>query len=80
MRKIFNRNFDLEGNELSRVATTYAKSKILPMGSFGSGPGPRCIVTLAILHYFSRPAYWLLVRREDQLRRVYHKIKRLVKR
>ncbi len=77
MRKICNRNFDLEGNEFSRVASTYVKSKILPMGSFGSGPGPRCLIVLTLLHYFSMPVYWLLVRREDEMRRVYHKLKSL---
>ncbi len=77
MIKIFNKKFDLEGNEFCRVASTYLKNKILPMGSFGSGPGRRCLIVLTLLHYFSMPVYWLLVRKEDEMRRVYHKLKSL---
>lgn len=74
---MFNNNYDIQGNELSRVIRTYVRSRIIPLGYFGSGPGVRCIVVLGILHYFSRPVFWLLVRREEQVRGLYRKIKKI---
>jgi hypothetical protein len=80
MRKTFNKNFDIEGNEFFRVCRTFIRSKIVPLGSFGSGPGIRCLLVLTVLHYFSAPIYYVFVRKEDAIRKVYLRLKRLAER
>ena len=74
---MFTRNFDLEGAELSRVGRLLLLSRIIPMGNFGSGPDVRCFITMIVLHYFSRPLFWLSVRREDDVRRMVAVVKKI---
>lgn len=77
-RKLFTTRFDIEGSESLRVTRTLAMSKIVPLGSFDTGPDARCLVVLTILHYFGRPLFWLFVRQEQRMRRVYHLLKRIL--
>ncbi len=77
MKRIFTKTFDIEGNELSRVGRILLLSRIIPMGNFGSGPDVRCFITMIVLHYFSRPIFWLSVRREDDVRRLVAMVKKL---
>lgn len=75
MKRIFSSSFGIEGNGLFRFIRLYCISRIVPIGHLGSGPGPRCLLVLTFLHYFARPGFWLLARKEDTIRRLYGKIK-----
>ncbi|WP_457576698.1 hypothetical protein [Desulfomarina sp.] len=68
MKTVLTKRYDLQGNELARLAKTALLSKWIPLGNFRGGPGARCLVTLAVLHYFGRILYWLLGRHGDRLR------------
>ncbi len=76
MKKILNNNFDLTGNESLRVSRMYLLSRLVPLGNFGTGPDVRCLLVFTALHYFSRPFFWLIVRRERQCRRLFRLLKR----
>lgn len=79
MEKIFNEKYDLTGNETFRVGKTYLLSRFIPLGNFSSGPNLRCLLVLAILHYFSGMAFWLQVRNEQLVNKILHKIKLIAK-
>jgi hypothetical protein len=79
MKKLFNRNYDIEGNELARVCRTYFRSRVIPLGSFGTGPGLRCLLVFTVLHYFSAPVFYVFVRKENTVRRIYQKLKNFLR-
>lgn len=62
MSTVHNERYDLEGIELSRLVKIAIFSKIVPMGNFYGGPGRRCLVVLALLHYFGYPIYRIRAR------------------
>lgn len=68
MSTVHNDRYDLAGIELSRLIKTAIVGKIIPMGNFRGGPGGRCLVVLALLHYFGYPAYRLLAQHGQRLR------------
>jgi hypothetical protein len=68
MSTIHNRRYDLGGLELSRLMKTAIFSKIVPMGNFRGGPGGRCLVVLALLHYLGYPGYRILAQYGHRLR------------
>lgn len=80
MKKIFNTKYDLEGSESLRVSKTYFLSRFIPLGSFGTGPDLRCLLVITVLHYFSRPVFWLLVRNEETMLRIFNKLKQIARR
>lgn len=79
MSTVHNDRYDLEGIELSRLIKTAIVGKIIPMGNFRGGPGGRCLVVLALLHYLGYPAYRILAQyghRLQILRRIAAKFRR----
>lgn len=79
MKRLLSSNFDLTGSETLRVGRTFVMSKLIPLGNFGGGPNIRCLLVLMVLHYFSKPVFWLLVREEHFVYRILRKIKRFLK-
>lgn len=80
MKRLFTTNYDIQGAESLRVSKTYFMSRFIPLGSFGTGPDLRCLLVITVLHYFSRPVFWLLVRREQTMLRIFNKFRRIVSR
>lgn len=58
MKTVLTKRYDLRGNELPRLVRTAVLSKWVPLGNFRGGPGARCLLTLAVLHYFGGMLYW----------------------
>lgn len=68
MSPVRNNRYDLAGLELSRLIKTAIVAKLVPMGNFRGGPGGRCLVVLALLHYLGYPVYRLLAQYGQRLR------------
>ncbi|EKD34712.1 MAG: hypothetical protein ACD_75C02222G0004 [uncultured bacterium] len=68
MSTVHNSRYDLGGIEISRLIKTVIFSKIMPMGNFRGGPGGRCLVVLALLHYLGYPVYRILAQYGHRLR------------
>lgn len=68
MSTVQNSRYDLGGLEISRLIKTVIFSKIMPMGNFRGGPGGRCLVVLALLHYLGYPVYRILAQYGHRLR------------
>ncbi len=79
MERIFSKRYDVTGNETLRIGKTFLLSRFIPLGNFSSGPNLRCLIVLIILHYFSGVGFWIQVRNERLVNRVYEIIKRGVK-
>lgn len=62
MKPILNKQYDLRGNEISRLGRTALYSKFIPVGNLRGGPGVRCFITLTVLHYFGGAIYWAQAR------------------
>ena len=62
MKPIFNKQYDLRGNEISRLGRTALFSKFIPIGNLRGGPGARCLITLSVLHYTGGVLYWVQAR------------------
>lgn len=77
MKRIFTKSFDLEGIEHFRVMRLTMMSKIFPLGNFTTGPGGKCLLVLAFLHYLGRPCFWIYTRYEEQLYPLLQRVKRL---
>lgn len=75
MKRIFNNNYELTGNESLRVCKTYVLSKFIPLGNFRGGPGIRCLLMFIYLHYFSRLMFWFLVRHEHLAMGMYRRLR-----
>ena len=65
-RPLLNRRYDIAGNSIARQVAHYVRMKISIMGNYNTGPGIRCLATLALLHYFGRPLFWLRTRANSQ--------------
>lgn len=79
MSPVYNDRYDLAGIELSRLIKTAIVGKFVPMGNFRGGPGGRCLVVLAVLHYLGYPVYRILAQyghRLQILRRIAVKLRR----
>lgn len=72
MSPVHNNRYDLEGIELPRLIKTAIVSKIVPMGNFRGGPGGRCLIVLALLHYFGYPVYRILAQYGHRLQILRH--------
>jgi hypothetical protein len=59
MKTVFNRRFDLAGNEASRLIRLSSFGKLVPIGNWRGGPGLRCLIVVSTLHYLGYPLYWL---------------------
>ncbi len=68
MKTVFTKRYDLRGNELARLGKTALLSKWIPLGNFRGGPGARCLLTLAVLHYFGGILYWFFGKYGDRMR------------
>jgi hypothetical protein len=78
MNRTFNKRYDLQGLEISRLARLALWSEIIPLGNFRGGPGGRCLAVLILLHYLGYPMYLLLARyghRLHLLRRITAKLR-----
>ncbi len=78
MKTTLNKRYDLTGNEISRLGKNILLSKFIPIGNLRGGPGLRCLVTLAILHYFGGVLYQVQARyghRLQPLRRLAEKFR-----
>lgn len=77
MKRIFNKSFDIEGIEHFRVMRLTMMSKIFPLGNFTTGPGGKCLLALAVLHFVGRPVFWFLTRYEERLFPIIQGIRRM---
>lgn len=78
MKTALNNRYDLRGSELLRVGKITLFSKFIPTGNMRGGPGFRCLVTLAVLHYFGGFIYRVQARyghRLQWVRRIVKKIR-----
>lgn len=76
--RVIDKKAELGNNTIFRLLKITVLGKILPLGNFHSGPGLRCILTLAILHRAGYPIYFLLAKYGDKsriLRKVYQKLR-----
>ncbi len=78
MKTLFNKRFDISGNEMSRVVKLNLLSRIFPLGNFSGGPGGRPSLVLFIVHYFGKPVFRILISQEDRVHQIYTKIRRRV--
>ncbi len=78
MKRILNNNYDLTGNESLRVCKTFILSKLIPLGSFRGGPGPRCMIIFIYLHYFSGMMFWFMVRHERFVVGVHSRLRKIL--
>jgi hypothetical protein len=76
MRRVLDQKYQLTGNELSRLLRTTLLSRLIPCGNWRGGPGMRCLVVLALLHYAGRPLYLLIARYGERLRPLRQKVAR----
>lgn len=67
MNRTLNKNYDLHGLEISRLAKTTLIGKILPIGNLRGGPGIRHLLILSLLHYYGYPIYLFLARYGQRL-------------
>lgn len=67
---------DIRGNSFIRVVRINVLNKLVPLGNYRFGVGLRPALVLLVLHYFSRPLFYLLVRYEHQLHRMYQKLRK----
>jgi hypothetical protein len=67
MNKILNKNYDLQGLEISRLAKITLIGKILPLGNLRGGPGIRHLLILSLLHHYGYPMYLFLARYGQRL-------------
>jgi len=78
MKRIFNSNYDLTGNENLRICKTFLLSKVVPLGCFRGGPGPRCLLMFVYLHYFSHIMFWFMVRHERLALRMHSWMRKIL--
>ena len=78
MKTTLNKRYDLTGSEISRLAKNILLSKFIPTGNLRGGPGLRCLVTLAVLHYLGGILYQVQARyghKLQPLRRLAEKLR-----
>lgn len=61
-KHVLNKNYDISGNELPRMAFHISAARILPLGSFAGGAGWKCLLALFLTHYAGKPVYYILLR------------------
>lgn len=76
MKFVRNSRFDLSGNSFFRVFRMNVLDKFFPVGNFSLGIGLKPGLVLLFLHWFGRPLFWLLIRFEPYLHRLYLKLGR----
>ena len=79
MKTVLNKRYDLSGIELLRTFKLAALGKIVPLGNWRGGPGLRCLMVLALLHYLGNPLYRLKARYGHQLgaiRRIANRLRK----
>lgn len=79
MKKVFNKRYDLTGNEISRLLRIAAFGKIIPIGNLRGGPGLRCLTVLTILHFLGHPIYLVNVKYGQRLgpfKRILRRLRR----
>lgn len=77
MRSVLDRQYQLAGNELPRLLRTTLLSRLIPCGNWRGGPGTRCLVVLALLHYAGRPLYLVVARYGERLRPLRQRLAQL---
>jgi hypothetical protein len=75
MKKITTDRFDIEAGEISRIGRLALLWKMIPYGSYGGGPGWRCVVILYLLHTSGRPFWFVAARFEDRLTALYRRVR-----
>ena len=76
MRKVTNQRMEAGRGDILRQSRFALLDRFVPLGSFGGGPGLRCLAVMTVLHYFGRPLFVLLIRYENQLTTLYRRLKR----
>ncbi len=74
-QRITGNNYDLGGGEIGRIIRTLLCAKILPPGNLGGGARLRGLLVLLLSHWLGGLIFPLLVRFEEQLHRLYRRIK-----
>lgn len=73
--KITTSRFDIGEGEISRVGRLAMLWKIIPFGSYGGGPGWKCVALLFVLHNLGSPFWVVATRYEDRLRALYKRLR-----
>ena len=68
---LLDKRYDLSGNSMLRVFRQQVTAKIIPMGNYRGGAGLKCLLVFTVLHYLGRPVFFILIRFERQLSRLY---------
>ncbi len=76
-KTVFNKRFDIRGNELSRLFKLSVLSRLIPIGNIGGGAGFRCLFVMSLLHYLGRPAFYVLTRYERYFHYLFRQLARL---
>lgn len=61
--------------EIGRIGRLALLWKIIPFGSYGGGPGWKCIALLYLLHTLGRPFWFVAGRHEDRLHALYNRLR-----
>jgi hypothetical protein len=69
-------DYDVTGNSFFRVLRFNSLNKLFPTGNYRLGTGLKPGLVLLFLHWFGRPLFRILIHYEQQLHRLYQKIKR----
>ena len=80
MRPVLNQRFDLTGGEYTRLLRLSIFGKLVPIGNWRGGPGLRCLITLAVLHYLGETLYRLKDRYGHRLGPIRRLAARMLKR
>jgi hypothetical protein len=73
--KITTSRFDIGDGEIGRIGKLALLWKIVPFGSYGGGPGWKCVTLLFFLHNLGSPFWVVATRYEDRLRSLYSRLR-----
>lgn len=74
-KTITNDGFDIGEGEIGRIGKLALLWKIIPFGTYGGGPGWKCIAALYFLHTLGRPLWFIATRYEDRLSTLYRRLR-----
>ena len=76
MKKIITTaRFDIGEGEIGRIGRLALLWKIVPFGSYGGGPGWKCVALVFMLHNLGRPFWSIAVRYEARLHTLYNRLR-----
>jgi hypothetical protein len=75
MKSVMTKDFELRGISHCRLLRLSLFARVIPIGNLGGGAGLRCLVAIAIRHYFGNIFY--VVKARDH--RIFNRFKMLLR-